>query len=79
MKNKIKDNEYSNQIKKAQEFLNEHDGDNKLIILFSDLKNSKKLHSMKWSDIYEFITIHYPNDLDIVTGLCYLTEENEET
>ena len=77
MKNKIKDNEYSDQMRKAQEFLNEHDGDNKLIILFSDLKNSKKLHSMKWSDIYEFITIHYPNDLDIVTGLCYLAEEND--
>ena len=46
MKNKIKDNEYSDQMRKAQEFLNEHDGDNKLIILFSDLKNSKKLHSM---------------------------------
>ena len=77
MKNKIQNSEYSEEMREAQEFLNEHDGDNKLIILFSDLKRSRKIHSMRWSEIYDFMAIHYPDNLRIVTGLCYLTEADD--
>jgi len=79
MKNQIKDKAYMKQLSAAKNFLIEHDNDNKLVFLISGLKTSKKLHSQKYEDIYEYISFHYPDNLNIVAGLCYLTEENEET
>lgn len=74
---KIKNKEYETEINKAKNFLIENSSNNKLTIFVSDLKLSKKAHSQKWSEVYDFITLHYPNDLDVVTGLVYYIEEDD--
>jgi len=73
---KIKNKDYENEIMEAQKFINSNEGDNHLIFFLEDLKLSNKSHSQKWSEIYDYLSIHYANYIGLTTGLAYWLEED---
>ena len=70
-------NEYADDMLRARYFLNTHSEDTKLVIFLTSLAKSEKTHSEKWSDVYDFIMINYPNYNNIITGLVYLIENKD--
>lgn len=69
---------YEGEVAKAYAFLNIHNNDEQLRGLMNTLRFYKMLHSDRWSLLYDFLAKHYPDDLDLVTGLTYVAEGAQE-
>ena len=65
---------YEGEVARAYTFLNIHNDDKELNGLMNTLKFYKMLHSDRWSLLYDFLSKHYPDDLDLATGLTYVAE-----
>ena len=69
--------DYVKEITYAQKFLEKHKEDIKLKQFLKMVKESKQIHSQKWSMIFDYMYENYHDECmnsSITTGLSYLVE-----
>ncbi len=68
---------YKEEIKLAEKFLNKHKEDQELRDFLSKVRKANTIYSQKWSMIFDYMYEHYKNECmntTICTGLTYLCE-----
>lgn len=66
---------YETEMNAARDFIEKHKTDVTFMSYYEKIKDSSLMHSERWSLIYDFMAIHYPETRGaIVTGLVYLME-----